>query len=297
MEYKDYYQVLGVSRSADEGEIKRAYRKLARQYHPDKNPGNKTAEEKFKEINEAYEVVGDPGNRSQYDRLGRHYHRFRQAGGNTADFDFSQWFGGGGARQQTASDFGGGFSDFFNAIFGGGGATAGQRPHPGQMRPIEQSVEITLEEAYQGTTRAFSLNGESFTAKIPAGVDTGAKIRLRGKGRAGGDLFLVVQVQPHATFSRTASQLQVDVPVALLTAVLGGQAAVPTLTGPVSLTIPPGTQGGQTFRLKGKGMPHLRQPSHFGDLLATIQIRVPAVLSAEERALYEQLARLQKGKQ
>ncbi|MCB9418557.1 MAG: J domain-containing protein [Ardenticatenaceae bacterium] len=311
MEYKDYYQTLGVSKQADEKEIKRAYRKLAQKYHPDKNPGNKSAEEQFKAINEAYEVLSSPENRAKYDQLGQNYHRYQQMGGNPADYDFSQWFSGGGRGQRVNVDFGdlfggsGGMSDFFNAIFGGG--MRQQRPtgmndyfSRQSINPdIEQTVEISLEEAYHGATRTFSQNGDQFTAKIPAGAKTGSKIRLRGKGNQGpqgrGDLFLVVKVLPHPTFKRAGNNLHVTVRVDVLTAVLGGKVEVPTLTGPVHLTIPAGTQGGQTHRLKGKGMPQLNDNEQKGDLLAEINIRVPQKLSPAERDLYEQLARLKEG--
>lgn len=308
MEYKDYYNILGVSKRSSEEEIKQAYRRLARQYHPDKNPGDKAAEEKFKAINEAYEVLGNSQNRARYDQLGSNYHRFRQMGGNPNEFDFSQWFGGSSGRYQQANInlndlFGssGGFSDFFNAVFGGQGPTMNRasafRRNAGE---VEQNVEITLEEAFHGTTCTFRQNGEEFAAKIPAGAKTGTKIRLRGKGNPGpggpGDLFLLVQVKPHATFKRAGHHLEVDVPVDVSTAVLGGKVKVPTLTGPVYLTIPAGTQGGQTFRLRGKGMPYLRDNESTGDLLANVQIRIPKEVSAEERALYEQLSKLANGR-
>jgi curved DNA-binding protein len=234
MEYKDYYQILGVTKNADESEIKRAYRRLARQYHPDKNPGNQAAENKFKDINEAYEVLGDAQNRAKYDQLGHNYHRYRQMGGNPQDFDFSEWFGRSGQGGQRVNvDFGdlfgggssGGMSDFFNAIFSNGGA----RPtrNVGRSYDIEQTVEITLEEAYTGTTRTFSSNGEQFTAKIPAGAKTGTKVRLRGKGQAKpssgqGDLLLGVQVRPHERFERDGQTLSVVVDLDVVTAMLGG---------------------------------------------------------------------------
>lgn len=301
MEYKDYYQILGVSKAASEEEIKKAYRKLARQYHPDKNPGNKKAEEKFKEINEAYEVIGNADNRHKYDQLGSNYARYQQSGGNPMDFDFSQWASrGGGANMGSGS-----FSDFFSSIFGGGmggqgfsGAESFGRRGPTNP-DIEQAIQITLEEAYRGTTRTFAhQGGEEFTAKIPPGANTGAKIRLRGKGNPGAtgqasDLILVTEVLPHEVFEREGHHLKVVVWVDVLTAVLGGTASVPTIDGTtLNLKIPAGTQSGQTIRLRGKGMPHLRQPTSFGDLLAVIQIRTPKTLSPEARALYEQLAQL-----
>ncbi|MGH2536820.1 MAG: DnaJ C-terminal domain-containing protein [Candidatus Promineifilaceae bacterium] len=317
MEYKDYYRVLDVGRDASEADIKKAYRKLARQYHPDRNPNDKAAEEKFKEINEAYEVLGSAENRARYDQLGSSYQRWRQMGGAPEGFDFSQWAAAGGGpdvrHQQVNVDLddlfgGGGFSDFFNAIFGGGfrGSPAGYedlgRRGRGRPRPtgpdIQQRVDISLEEAYQGATRTFQHeNGEQFTARIPKGARNGTKVRLRGKGAPGpagpGDLYLVIRLTPHATYKREGDNLRVTTPVDSLTAILGGKATVPTLTGPVRLTVPAGTQGGRTFRLKGKGMPLLRDSNRYGDLLATVQIRVPRQLSDEERRLYEQLANLE----
>jgi curved DNA-binding protein len=319
MNYKDYYQILGVSKKADEKEIKRAYRRLARQYHPDKNQGNKQAEERFKEINEAYEVLGDANNRTKYDQLGSNYHRYQQMGGNAADFDFSQWFSQGSGGQRVHMDFGdifgsqsgfgqssGGFSDFFNTIFGQQRQNTRQAPRQDffsqqtATADMEQVVTISLEEAYKGTTRSFSQNGTTFTAKIPRGAKNGTKIRLRGKGNMGpggqGDLFLVVQVTPHEQFSRVGNNLEVTVPVDVVTAVLGGKVIVPTMAGDVTLKIPAGTQGGQTFRLRGKGMPHLRQPNESGDLMAKINIQIPENLTPEELKLYEQLAEQQKEK-
>lgn len=313
MEYKNYYNILGVDKNASEKDIKRAYRQLARKFHPDKNPDNKAAEEKFKEINEAYEVLGNQENRAKYDQLGRSYHRYQQMGGAPGGFDFSQWGTAGspgGGYQQVNIDiedlFGGstGFSEFFRTVFGGGGRT--QRPayedmmgRQAQMtgQDIEYKVDITLEEAYHGTTRTLTRNGsEQFTAKIPRGAKTGTKVRLRGKGDPGpggsGDLYLLIRVLPHETFKRDGNNLRIDIPVDVLDAVLGSKVTVPTLSGPVKLTIPPRTQGGRTFRLKSKGMPKLRNQGQYGDLLATVNIHVPEELSEEEQQLYEQLAKL-----
>ncbi|MCB8982292.1 MAG: J domain-containing protein [Ardenticatenaceae bacterium] len=306
MEYKNYYQILGIDKQADDKDIKKAYRRLARQYHPDKNQGDKQAEEKFKAINEAYEVLGNPQNRAKYDQLGQSYHRYQQMGGRPTDFDFSQWFSQAGQQQGTQIDFGelfgnqgSDFSSFFTSIFGGTASRPYQQSN-GRTQPpsndIEQVVEISLEEAYRGASRTFSQNGSQFTARIPAGAKTGSKIRLRGKGRAGrqgtGDLYLTVQVLPHDTFRRAGNNLEVTVDVDVVTAVLGGQATVPTFDGPVKLKIPAGTQGSQVFRLAGKGMPHLRQPEQHGDLLAQVRITTPTQLTADERALYQQLAEL-----
>ena len=313
MEYKDYYKILQVDKGASKQDIKRSYRNLARQYHPDKNPDNKPAEEKFKEINEAYEVLGNTENRAKYDQLGQNYHRYRQMGGAPGGFDFSQWAAAGGpgsGYQRVDIDFddilggSGGFSDFFSNIFGGSrrGPGRGARDGFGRQAPvrgqnIEYPVEITIEEAFHGTTRTLTKEGgETFTARIPRGAKSGTKVRLRGKGSPGpagpGDLYLVIKVTSHDTFKRKGTDLKVTVPVDIVTAVLGGKVIVPTLTGPVNLTIPAGTQGDRTIRLKGKGMPHLRDHDKYGDLLATVRIKVPETLSDEERRLYEQLADL-----
>jgi len=317
MNYRDYYNILGVEKSASEKDIKRAYRQLAREFHPDKNPDDATAEEKFKEINEAYEVLGNPDNRSKYDQLGSNYQRYQQMGGSPNGFDFSQWAaagGRGGSYQSANIDLGdlfggsGGFSEFFSTVFGG--RMGGQGPGSGNIygghqqarnqavgQNIEQNVDITLEEAYRGTSRTFAMEGgEQFTAKIPKGAKTGTKVRLRGKGGHGpagrGDLLLVMNVHPDQTFERDGDNLLVDVSVDVVMSVLGGKVSVPTMSGPVKLTIPPGSQGGQTFRLKGRGMPSLRNKGEFGDLMATVRIIVPKELSEEERRLYEQLAEL-----
>jgi curved DNA-binding protein len=316
MDYKDYYKILQVDKSSTGKEIKKAYRRLARLYHPDKNPDNKIAEEKFKEINEAYEVLGDKDNRAKYDQLGSSYHRYQQMGGGADGFDFSQWAstgaGGGGYRRVNIdiddlfSGGGGSFSDFFNTVFGRGRqARSGQsndmfrRQGQGMNLDVEQEVEITLEEAYHGTSRSLLKdNGERLTAKIPKGAKTGTKVRLRGKGATGpgstGDLYLKIRVAPSATFKRIGDNLNVNVPLDVVTAVLGGKVSVPTLSGSVSLTIPQGTQGGRTFRLRGKGMPLLRDNSQYGDILATVTIHVPDDLSDEEKRLYEELADLSK---
>jgi curved DNA-binding protein len=315
MEYKDYYKILGVDKSATEKDIKRAYRKLARQYHPDRNPNDKTAEDKFKEINEANEVLGNPQNRAKYDQLGQNYHRFRQMGGAPGGFDFSQWAaaGGPGGTYRTANVsfddlFGGsgGFSDFFRTIFGGGRSGHSQGPEgmfgrqaQAAGQDIEQRVEITLEEAYRGTERTLvQSDGSQIRAKIPPGARTGSKIRLRGKGQPGptgpGDLFLLIRVTPHDTFKRDGNNLTVKVPVDLVSAVLGGKVTVPTLDGTVKLTIPPGTQGGRIFRLKGKGMPDLQRKGARGDLMAKVRIRVPENLGQEERRIFEELAAIHK---
>jgi curved DNA-binding protein len=298
MEYKDYYKVLGVDRDADEQEIKRAYRKLALKYHPDKNPDDDSAEERFKEINEAYEVLGDPDKRAKYDRLGHSYRQWERAGAGS-DFDWTQWTGaapGGGVRVEfgdLGDLFGGGFSDFFNSVFGGGGARPGARQRP-RGRDLEQPVTISLQEAYQGTSRVLQRDGRNLEVKIPPGARTGTRVRLSGQGETGygqaGDLYLAVRVEPNPAFQRTGADLRTDLDVDLYTAVLGGEAQVPTPAGPVVLTIPAGSQPGQQIRLRGRGMPRLRNPSEHGDLFATLKVQLPTDLTEEQRKLFEQLA-------
>ena len=305
MEYKDYYKTLGVDRNAEGKEIKKAYRKLARQYHPDVNPGDKAAEEHFKDINEAYEVLSDAEKRQKYDQLGSSWQQWQRTGRDPSGFDWSQWSSGaqpGGVRVEYR-DLGdledllgrGGFSDFFQAIFGGMGAPQA-RPRRGQ--DYTQPVEITLEEAFQGAARMIQKDGRRLEVKIPPGVKTGSKVRVAGEGSPGiaggtsGDLYLEVTVLPHSTFEREGDDLRCELPVSLYTAVLGGEVKVPTLSGDVMLNIPPETQGGRTFRLRGKGMPNLHNPQEHGDLYARLRIEIPQKLSQREKELFRELASL-----
>jgi curved DNA-binding protein len=302
MEYKDYYKILGVEKTASEEDIKRSYRKLAMKYHPDHNPGNKPSEEKFKEINEAYEVLKDREKRARYDQLGDSYHRWQQMGGSPGGFNWDQWTqtsGGGRTVRVDVEDlFGsmGGFSDFFSSIFGGMGNQEMRQTSRRARKPAtyEHPVQITLNEAYHGANRMLSVDGRRLDGKIPPGAQTGTKVRLRGVGPPGpdgqkGDLYLVIEVLPDPHFERKENDLNTEISIDLYTAVLGGQARVPTLSGEVMLTIPPGTQPGQKFRLTGRGMPKLRSPQSFGDLLVTIKVQLPRQLNENQRALFEQL--------
>lgn len=298
MDYKDYYKTLGVSRNAGQDEIRDAFRKLARQYHPDANKGDSAAEEKFKGINEAYQVLSDPEKRQKYDQFGANWEQFSRSGGRPEDFDWGRWSARPGSttriNMEDLQDIfgggfggGGGFSDFFETLFGGARGGAGRRSAPAQN--VEQAVEITLEEAFSGTTRVFQgADGSRFEASIPRGVKTGSKVRLAGKA-GGADLYLRIKVVPHRTFTREGINLQVNVEVDLYTALLGGEVSVPTLERPVILSIKAGSQNGQTIRLRGKGMPDVRKKDVFGDLLATLSVRLPKNLSAEERELLEKL--------
>jgi curved DNA-binding protein len=305
MDYRDYYQVLGVGKSATDKEIKSAFRRLAQQHHPDKNPGDKRSEDRFKEINEAYEVLGDPQKRAKYDRLGASYAQWERAGQPGAGFDFSQWAGGasGGRGAPDLNEvFGeGGFSEFFNSLFGGmgSGRRSNARTSTWNLRgeDMEQPIEIGLEEAYRGAKRTLQKGDRRLEVNIPPGAKTGTKVRLAGAGGAGqtpGDLFVVVNVRPHPQFRREGDDLHVDVPVDLYTAVLGGETRVPTMAGEVRLTVPPEAQSGKTFRLSGRGMPKLRQANEHGDLYAHLQVRLPEKLTAREKQLFGELSAMRK---
>ena len=327
MEFKDYYKILGVKPDASEKEIKSAFRRLARKYHPDVNPNDPKAEERFKEINEAYEVLSDPEKRRKYDQMRQQYEAWQRAGRPGGTFDWGRWATGGmggaggygpgrvhveyvspedfGHFQDIFGDLGGlgGFSDFFEMFFGGGGRPRAQtrrQPRPRKGRDIEQPLQVTLEEAFHGGTRRIRWDdGSTIEVRIPRGIDTGKRIRVRGKGMPGeaggepGDLYLKVEVLPHPVFERRGDDLYVKVPVDVYTAVLGGEVAVPTIEGKrVMLKIPPGTQNGKVFRLRGLGMPKLRKPDQRGDLYAEVEVRVPTQLSEEEKRLFEQLRAL-----
>lgn len=301
MEYRDYYKILGVNKTTSVEEIKKAYRKLARKYHPDVNPNDKEAEEQFKEINEAYEVLTDPDKRAKYDRLGSSWNAYQRNGGG-GGFDWGQWASGARGSGdyvdlndilKNAQTGGSGFSDFFEAIFGNMGRTH-QTPRQGQ--DYNQEIEITLEEAFKGTSRILRIGGRRIEIKIPRGAKTGTKVRVRGEGAPGqnggskGDLYLEIKVTPHAIFERVGDDLYTELPVDLYTAVLGGEAIVPTFKGKVKLKIPAETQSGRTFRLKGQGMPGLKQPDERGDLYAKVMVKLPENLTDEEIELFEELA-------
>ena len=288
MEYKDYYKILGVNKGASDGEIKKAYRRLAKQYHPDRNPDDAAAEAKFKEVSEAYEVLSDPEKRQMYERFGSQWQQYQRAQGqpggnpfggqNISQEDLEQIMRMFGNRAGGASG-GSGFSSFFENLFGGGGRPAGGspfggaggRPSPQQSR-IEQEIEISLEEAFGGTSRRLSRpDGSSFEAKIPAGVKTGSTVKLR-RAVGGQDVYLKINVRDHSQFERSGDNLTTDTSVDLYTAILGGKATVSTIDKTVNLTIPAGTANGKTIRLRGLGMPKLGKKDERGDLLATVEV-------------------------
>lgn len=291
MEYKDYYRILGVARNASADEIRSAYRKLAMQYHPDKNPGNKQAEERFKEINEAYQVLSDEKKRAHYDRLGDSYSRW-QTSGQPGSFNWDDFVGSTRGTRVDYSDIedlfgGGGFSDFFRTIFGMSG-TGGARPAQGYQQP----VQITLEEAYTGTTRTIQTEKRKIQVRIPPGVRTGSKVRVAGAGPQGLDLYLVIEVRDDARFERDGSDLHTTTTIDVFTAILGGEADVETMDGTVKLNIPPGTQPEQVFRLAGRGLPHLKNPKTKGDLYVRVKVQIPKYLSSRQRELLEEASKL-----
>jgi len=329
---KNYYDLLGVKHNATEKEIKQAYRKLARKYHPDVNPGDKSAEGKFKQINEAYEVLSDKAKRKKYDQYGdqwQHAEQFEQARQQPGAYgNFNQ---GGGNRAQFSMNDMGGLDSIFAEIFGGGrGGTSRRRPGPRKGHDLETRVEVTLEEAYQGTNRTISLQLEEpcttcggtgqiqnaicstcrgtgsalrtkrLEVKIPPGVNNGSRIKLAGKGQPGyrggtsGDLYLMISVRPHPTFERRGDNLHVTIDIPLTVAMLGGEAKVPTPKGKLALTIPAETGNGRFFRLKNQGMPHLGSTTR-GDLLAKANVILPAKLTDEEKELFRKLKELRPG--
>lgn len=284
----EYYDLLGVSKNASEDELKKAYRKQAKKYHPDANPDNPEAEAKFKEINEAYDTLGDAQKRKQYDMFGN-----SPFGG--------QGFGNSGGYQQSNVNVGD-LEDIIGSMFGGGFRSSGSsNPFQQQARPqrgqnIEQAITISLAEAFSGTTRLLNKGGRQLSVTIPAGADNGTKVRLSGEGHPSimggqpGDLFLVVTVdEKSSSFTRDGDDLYIDFDVDAFTAMLGGTSEVPTMERPVNLKVPAGTQSGRKFRLGGKGMPILRKKGELGDLYARVMITVPEKLSDEQQSLVEQL--------
>ncbi len=279
MAEKDYYELLGVKKSATEDEIKKSYRSLAKKYHPDKNKGNKEAENKFKEISEAYAVLSDKEKREQYDRLGRE--AFSGGANPFAGFDFGQFnrarSGGARSARRPASSGAGGFTDIFSDLFGGGGFEQG----PSRGQDIDAELTISFRDAVLGSTMDLSVNGSRIKVKIPEGVRDGQRIRLRGKGSQGdvggpaGDLNVLIHAQSHPFFKREGDDIHIDLPITVGEAIRGAEVEVPTIHGPVRARIPAGTQGGQTFRLTGKGV------KNKGDHYYRVQVIVPKEAPAD----------------
>lgn len=309
MEYKDYYRTLGVPKTATAAEIKRAFRALAREHHPDLRPDDPAAEARFKDVNEAYEVLSDREKRRRYDTLGANWEELSRSRDGAPFQGFGGGAGPGGVRFEFRS--GGdaaGFSDFFRAFFGGeaaapGGASlddllaglggrgeAAARRGGGRRAPVEAAVDVTLEEAFHGTSRIVELDGKRLEVRVPPGVDDGSRVRLRGQGGGGGatarDLDLVTRLLPNAVFARKGADLSRDLTIDLREAMLGGEVRVPTIGGAVLLRIPPGTQPGRTFRLAGQGMPRLSGGGR-GDLHVRISVRIPTLHDDAERRAAE----------
>ena len=302
MDYKDYYKILGVDKTATTDQIKKAYRKLARQHHPDVNPNDPEAERKFKEVNEANEVLSDPDKRQKYDQMGADWQRYQQAGaGGRGGFDWGQYQQQGGGRGFGGADFGegGDFSDFFSSIFGnmgGAGGRSSTRASAGQDYQAE--LELTLEDAYQGGPRTLTVNGKKLRLTIQPGVEDGQTIRLRDQGAPGrnggpsGSLFITLRVLPDARYVRTGPDLTQEVKVPLYRALLGGEQVVETLSGTVKINIKPETQNGTRLRLRGKGFPVYKQAGQFGNLYLHLTVQLPQHLTDQEKELLRQLAAL-----
>jgi curved DNA-binding protein len=312
MEFKDYYSTLGVSKSASQDDIKKAYRKLAMKYHPDKTKGDKSAEQKFKEINEANEVLGDPEKRRKYDQLGKNWRQYQEHGGSQGGFDWSQYANtGGNGGGQTHYTFEGdlgdlfgssGYSDFFDMLFGSGfgGSSRHSSRRTASVRgqDLQAEMQITLEEAYKGSSRIFELNGQSIKLNIKPGIPDGHTLKLAGKGSPGvsggqaGDLLITIKILKDSVFERKGDDLHANVNVDLYTAVLGGKVSFKTFKGNVKIDITKGTQNGKVMRLQKMGMPIYGKGNSFGDLYLKVIIKVPQKLTSKEIKLFEELKKM-----
>jgi curved DNA-binding protein len=314
MEYRDYYKILGISKTAAQDEIKKAYRKLAVKFHPDKNKGNKEAEEKFKEINEANEVLSNPEKRKKYDELGENWKYYQQSG-NSQDFDWSKYSnqgsGAGGRQSQytyqrdannTNDAFGGGegFSDFFETLFGQGfgGQTkrrTARRAAKIKGQDVMAEMSITLEDAYKGAEKIFDLDGQSIKLKIRPGISDGQSLKLPGKGEPGhnsgtpGDLLLKIHVLSDPVFERKGDDIYTELRVNLFTAVLGGKTSLKTFKGTINVNISKESQNGKVLRLQGLGMPVYGKTNQYGDLYAKLSVEIPTNLNEKEIKLFTEL--------
>lgn len=308
MTYKDYYKDLGVGKTATSAEIKKAYRTLANKYHPDKTKGDKAAEEKFKAVNEANEVLSDPVKRKKYDQFGADWKHYEEAGAQPGGFDWSKYASGGGGQAHRTSTHeandmftGEGVGDLFEMLFGQrSGQRSGRRSVVSKGEDLETETTLSLEEAYHGTTRLIQLDGQTIKVTIKPGVADQQMLRIAGKGGRGpgggpsGDLYLTIKIAPHSEFHRKGNDLYHDLPVELYTAVLGGKTQIKTLKGNVTVNIPKGTPNGKDLRLQGLGMPVYAKKNKFGNLLVKVDIVLPEPLSEEEIDLFRKLAALRK---
>jgi curved DNA-binding protein len=303
MDFKDYYKILGIEQKASIDDIKKAYRKLALKYHPDKNPNSKEAEDKFKEANEANEVLSDLEKRKKYDEIRESLKYHKQQGSGNDNFDWSKWSqrGNGGFSGHTGGagfEGDGEFSDFFESIFGDHFRGRGNVQMKGQ--DYETEMEVPLEEVYHGSTRRIQVNGQTLQIKIKPGVKSGQILRLKGKGAKGanggpqGDLLLTVIIAKHPHYKEKGYDLYCTIPVNMYTALLGGKQIIKTLKGNIRMDIPGGTENGQVLRLKGHGMPKFEKANEFGDLYAKVNVMLPKNLSDKEIELFKQLSDLRK---
>jgi len=297
MEFMDYYQILGVPKTATDADIKSAYRKLARKYHPDLNPNNKEAEKKFKEANEANEVLSDPDKRKKYDKYGKDWQHADEIEKNRQQQSQNQRQSG---RRQSSEDFAGGdFSDFFESMFGEearGRSSNRQTRFRGQ--DLRAELQLDLIDVYQSHQRTLTVNGKNIRLTIPAGVEHEQTIKIAGHGNPGvnggpnGDLYLTFSITDHPKFKREGSNLYANVELDLYTALLGGETTVDTLDGKVKLKVAPETQSGTKVKLKGKGLPMYKKENVFGDLYLSYQVKLPTQLSEQEKALFNELAKM-----
>ncbi len=308
MIYKDYYKDLGVGKTATPAEIKKAYRTLAKKYHPDKTKGDKASEEKFKEINEANEVLSDPEKRKKYDQFGADWKHYEEAGAQPGGFDWSKYASGRGEQphQTSTHESDGNFADesvndLFEMLFGQrSGQRRGRRNFAVKGEDLETETTLSLEEVYQGTARLIRLNGQTIKVTIKPGVADRQMLRIPGKGGVGlnggpnGNLYLTVKISPHSEFHRIGNDLHCDLPVELYTALLGGKTQIKTLKGKVTVNIPKGTPNGKELRLRGLGMPIYAKRNEFGNLLVKINIVLPENLSEQEMSMFRELAVLRK---
>ena len=301
MDYIDYYKILDVTKSATEAEIKKAYRKLARKYHPDLNPNDKEAEKKFKEINEANEVLSNPENRKKYDKYGKdwkHADEFEKAGYDPNQQQYSQQQQGGNPDfSGFGGDFSGSdFSDFFNSMYGGARSSRSQSKYRGQ--DFNAELQLDLASAYTTNKQSLTVNGKNIRITIPAGVENGQIIKIPGHGGPGanggpnGDLYITFNIENNSDFKREGNNLYADVDLDLYTAILGGEVFVNTFDGKVKVKVPAETQTGTKVKLKGKGFPIYKKENQFGDLYITYKVKTPTKLSQKEKELFEELAKL-----
>ena len=305
MEYHDYYKTLGVGKNASRDDIKKAYRKLALKYHPDRNPGSKEAETKFQLINEANEVLSDPEKRKKYDNLGEHWQDYQTEGAYSSGDRFKSGGRSHGQTFQYGNEYddlfgrgrgGSGFSDFFEAFFGNfDGGSSGSPFNDFEGKDYETKMEISLEEAFKGTSRVIQLENEKIRINVKPGVSNNQVLRAKGKGGKGsskskqGHLFVKVNIKNHEIFERKENDLKMEKPVDLFTAILGGELLINTLHGKIKLYIPPGTQSGKILRIKGKGMPVSDSRNNYGDLLVSLKVIIPENLTSGQKELFEQL--------